>query len=98
MKKIAARWFKITAGLIITLIGVILMPVPGPGGTPVTLFGLAILSTELPWAKSLRERFMRLLSTGILKRNIWLRAGVIAGVIGIYTLSSFVAYRIFTNL
>ena len=49
----------ILAGLIVTATGLILMPVPGPGGTPVFLAGLAILSTECGWAKELLARFKR---------------------------------------
>jgi hypothetical protein len=33
------------------------MPVPGPGGTPVFLAGLAILATEVEWARRFLTRF-----------------------------------------
>lgn len=45
------------AGLCIAILGLILMPVPGPGGTPVFLAGLAILSTEFQWARNFLARF-----------------------------------------
>lgn len=51
------RPVKIVLGFVVTGLGVILMPVPGPGGTPVTLAGLAILASELPWAKRFLEFF-----------------------------------------
>lgn len=90
----ARRWAKIIIGGIVTITGIILMPVPGPGGTPVTLAGLAILSTELPWAKRLLDRFKTMLhSNHPLRTNKWLRVGVIAGSISFYALSSFVLYR-----
>ena len=47
----------ICAGVLITILGLILMPVPGPGGTPVFLAGLAILSTEFKWARDFLARF-----------------------------------------
>ena len=47
----------ICAGLLIMILGLILMPVPGPGGTPVFLAGLAILSTEFKWARDFLTRF-----------------------------------------
>jgi len=60
-------WLIIVSGGAITLLGLILIPVPGPGGIPVTIAGLAILSRELPWAgllmKSLKNR-MELLRPG----------------------------------
>ncbi len=92
--KTAKRWTKIILGSIVTITGIILMPVPGPGGTPVTLAGLAILSTELPWAKRLLDRMKSILhSNHPLRTNKWLRAGVIAGSICFYALSSLVLYR-----
>ncbi len=54
------RLFKITGGLLVTAVGIILMPVPGPGGTPVTLAGLAILASELPAANRLKEKLLAL--------------------------------------
>jgi uncharacterized protein (TIGR02611 family) len=54
--KVIKRWATIIVGGLILAAGVMLIPVPGPGGLPVTLAGLAILSSELPWAKRLLER------------------------------------------
>jgi len=63
--KAMKRWATIIVGGLILAAGVILMPLPGPGGTPVALFGLVILSSELPWAKRLLERMkQRLQLTG----------------------------------
>lgn len=47
----------IAAGSLVALLGLILMPVPGPGGTLVFLAGLAILAAECKWAKDLLLRF-----------------------------------------
>ena len=54
--KVIKRWATIIVGGLILATGLLLMPLPGPGGTPVALLGLAILSLELPWAKRLLER------------------------------------------
>ena len=47
----------ICLGLLITILGLILMPVPGPGGTPVFLAGLALLATEFKWARDFLTKF-----------------------------------------
>ena len=54
--KAIKRWATIIVGGLILATGLLLMPLPGPGGTPVALLGLAMLSSELPWAKRLLER------------------------------------------
>lgn len=51
------RQVLIGTGGLLTLLGLILMPVPGPGGTPVFLAGLAILATEFEWARKFLFRF-----------------------------------------
>ena len=92
------RWFKIVIGVIVTVVGIILMPVPGPGGTPVTLAGLAILGSELPWAKRLMVRLkerVELFRNG--KRNRWARIGIIGGIAGFYVITSVMMVRVFSN-
>ena len=54
--KAIKRWTTILAGSGVLATGVALMPLPGPGGTPVALAGLAILASELPWARRLLQR------------------------------------------
>jgi hypothetical protein len=54
--KVIKRWATIIIGGLVLAAGVMLIPVPGPGGLPVTLAGLAILSSELPWAHRFLER------------------------------------------
>lgn len=96
--KLAKRWLKIIAGVIITITGIILMPVPGPGGTPVTLAGLAILATEFSWAKRLMEKMKAFLNSHHLMRsNKWVKAGVVTAAISFYAISSFVAFRMFAG-
>lgn len=44
----------LTGGVIVVL-GIILMPLPGPG-TLIVLAGLAVLATQFAWARELRDR------------------------------------------
>ena len=92
--KIVKRWVKIILGGIVTVIGIILMPVPGPGGTPVTLAGLAILSSELPWAKRIMEYFKeQVVWARSGKQNFWVRIGVVGGIACFYVVTSIVMVR-----
>lgn len=45
------------AGLLLLCLGVVTGPLPGPGGIPLVLLGLAIWSSEFEWAYRLRQRF-----------------------------------------
>ena len=54
--RLLKRWATIIVGGLILATGLLLMPLPGPGGLPVTLIGLAILSSEVPWARRLLQR------------------------------------------
>ncbi|ALG83969.1 TIGR02611 family protein [Gordonia phthalatica] len=55
------RYVTIVVGFLVTAVGVITIPYPGPGWAIVFL-GLLILSQELEWAAKLRHRIMRLLN------------------------------------
>jgi uncharacterized protein (TIGR02611 family) len=90
------RWFKIALGAVVTIIGAILIPIPGPGGMPITLAGLAILGSELPWARRLMEHFKR--RTEILrsrKSSRLKRIGMIGGLISFYLVTGFIITRVF---
>lgn len=50
-----------TVGSVVLLTGVVILPLPGPTGTPVILLGLTILGSESPAAIRLRNRFMETL-------------------------------------
>lgn len=54
---VAIRVVRITVGSIVTLAGLIMMPLPGPG-LPIVAFGLAVLSRDMAWADRLLG-FMR---------------------------------------
>ncbi|MDN5771074.1 MAG: PGPGW domain-containing protein [Microlunatus sp.] len=44
-------------GLLLLCLGIVTGPLPGPGGIPLVLLGLAIWSSEFEWAYRLRLRF-----------------------------------------
>jgi len=44
-------------GLILIVLGFIIAPLPGPGGTPLILLGLAVWSSEFEWAHQLMQWF-----------------------------------------
>jgi uncharacterized protein (TIGR02611 family) len=46
-------------GLLLICLGLVTGPLPGPGGIPLVLLGLAIWSSEFEWAYRLRQRFKR---------------------------------------
>ena len=86
------RWTVLTVGSLVTLTGLILMPVPGPGGTPVFIAGLAILATEAQWAKRFLERFKQAAS-GMSKRR---RLAITYSALAFYLVSG-VAFWSWTN-
>jgi hypothetical protein len=51
-----ARGFMIAVGIAVLLLGVLLVPIPGPSGTPVMLVGLGILAPRVGWARRLLDR------------------------------------------
>ena len=44
-------------GLILVALGFVSGPIPGPGGIPLILLGLAVWSSEFEWAHQLMQRF-----------------------------------------
>ena len=92
------RWLTILAGALVAVLGLILMPVPGPGGTPVFLAGLAILATELPWARKFRDRIeSRLQASRTWKKSRLHRAGIVTGLVILYGMMSVIIYWIWKN-
>ena len=45
------------AGLLLVALGFVTGPIPGPGGIPLVLLGLAIWSSEFEWAHRLMQWF-----------------------------------------
>ncbi|PLS80962.1 hypothetical protein CYG49_03455 [Candidatus Saccharibacteria bacterium] len=71
MNKLKKTWKQVPAIIrkpFVLLVGVpmiiaapLLGWLPGPGGIPLFLLGIAILSTEFPWAEKVRDKVMNLL-------------------------------------
>ncbi|HXC78454.1 MAG TPA: TIGR02611 family protein [Candidatus Acidoferrum sp.] len=70
------------AGAVVIVVGIVLLPLPGPGWL-IIFVGLGIWSTEFVWAARLLARIRRLATdwTGwLLRQPIWLR--LVVGTIG----------------
>jgi len=97
--KVIKRWATIIVGGLVLVIGLLLMPLPGPGGTPVALLGLAILSSELPWAKRLLERMKQRLQLVRAQSGARVPPGlrtlaVIGGLITLWIVGGLVVWRV----
>ena len=55
MIEVTKRWLRIVAGWCLVIVGIILIPLPGPG-LLVILGGLALLSRESAWARRMIEK------------------------------------------
>ncbi len=51
------RWVVGFAGLLFIALGIVTGPLPGPGGIPLVLLGLAIWASEFEWAHKLMQWF-----------------------------------------
>jgi uncharacterized protein (TIGR02611 family) len=79
------------AGLAVTIVGIVLLAVPGPGWAVIFL-GLGIWATEFAWAKSLLkhvERTVRKWTAWLKRQPRWLT--VLAGAVGLIVLAAVVA-------
>lgn len=82
-------WFR--AGVAVVGVGLIIAALltgwlPGPGGIPLLLTGLAVLSTEFLWAKRFNKWLLRHLRVYLAwpparKRNFWLVVVVVVCVL-----------------
>ena len=78
-RHILLRIGRITFGAIVTLLGIALMPLPGPGGLVVAA-GLVILSRDVAWAdRALRK--LRKYSPGIPEDGSIPRSTIVTGVL-----------------
>ncbi len=55
----AVRWLLLGLGLVIVAAGILIAPLPGPGGLPVIVVGLMITLRNSFWAKRQFIRFQR---------------------------------------
>ena len=75
------------AGLLLIALGFISGPLPGPGGIPLVLMGLAIWSSEFEWAYRLMQWFKGLLHRyqawpGRTKVLFWIAFFAVCGTLG----------------
>ena len=82
---VAIRVLRMTVGSIVTLVGFIMMPLPGPG-LPIVAFGLAILARDVAWADRLlgflRNRIPRDNNGGMSRgAKVTMIVGIAAGLV-----------------
>jgi uncharacterized protein (TIGR02611 family) len=58
------------AGWLIVIVGLILVPLPGPGWA-IVFVGLSLLSTEFAWAARLKNRVQQWLTAWVHKMQAW---------------------------
>lgn len=51
MLRVAKRWALMAGGLFVILLGILIAPLPGPGGIPVIAVGLMLVLKSSFWAK-----------------------------------------------
>ena len=100
--KVIKRWATIIVGGLVLGGGVILMPLPGPGGTPVALLGLAMLSSELPWAKRLLERMKQRLKLARAQRGArtfpgWRMLAAFGSLIVLWIVGGVIVWRVWAS-
>jgi hypothetical protein len=67
---------------------------PGPGGIPLFLVGIAILATEFVWAERLRDKVLAVLEPALR----WFRANRLLGILLIVLVACgavFLSYRLY---
>jgi len=74
MDRLKRRWKRVPAAIrkpVVLAIGLLFVIaagltgwLPGPGGIPLFLVGIAILSTEFAWAKRIRDRVVDIVERG----------------------------------
>jgi len=93
MKRLKS-WCTILAGGLVLVMGILLIPVPGPGGLPVTLAGLAILSSKFPWAQRLLQRLKTRCGGAPGVEGRGRRIGLAGGLLILWVVGGIVAWRV----
>ena len=83
---VAIRVVRMLAGAIITVAGLAMMPLPGPG-LPILAVGLAVLARDVAWADRLLTHVTDRIPTdddGGVTRSAWITMGLsaTAGILG----------------
>jgi len=107
MESFKRRWRNIPTGirkplvLCVGLLVVIISPftgvLPGPGGIPVFLIGIAILSTEYEWARRIRDPIVRFVEY---LADLWRKHKIIGTLLIVTCAVSFgsLSYFLYTKL
>lgn len=102
MERLKHHWFRIPATIrkpLVLIVGmalVIISPftgvLPGPGGIPIFLIGVAILSTEFEWAQRLRDWTLQKVH---MLGQLWKRHKIIGTLIAVLCIAAAVTLSIF---
>jgi uncharacterized protein (TIGR02611 family) len=108
MESLKKRWYSVPSSirkpivLIVGLLIVIASPftgvLPGPGGIPVFLIGIAILATEFEWAKRLRDwvlKWVKMLGAWWRQHKVLGTAVIVVAAVMIAA-AAFYGYRLLT--
>lgn len=90
---ILVRLARISVGIAITIVGIIMLPLPGPG-LVIIAFGLAVLAKDVPWARRIQNRVQeRIPKNDAGKVPKWMVAlGVVALVVAVGMSVAFTVY------
>lgn len=95
--RIIRRWAIIIVGVVIIVAGIIISPIPGPGGMPVILGGLMVLALEVAFARRVLLKLRRLYGAfNLWRRNnqmLWIC--LLIGIIISYIIFGILLYKHF---
>lgn len=95
--RIIRRWAIIILGAFIILAGIIISPIPGPGGMPVILGGLMVLALEVAFARRVLLKLRTLYGAfSLWRRNnqiLWI--GLVIGIVISYIIFGILFYEHF---
>jgi uncharacterized protein (TIGR02611 family) len=96
--RIVRRVAVTIAGVAVIVIGIALLPLPGPGWL-VIFGGLGILGTEYEWARRLLSQVRRLVTRWtkwLAAKPVWVRA--LAGVLSLALIAGLVLVTLFLSM
>lgn len=103
LKQLNQRWQSVpatirkpvvlTVGLLVVIASPFTGVLPGPGGIPVFLIGVAILATEFEWAKRIRDWVLKWVQIG---GTAWRKHKVIGTMLIIIVAAGFLSLSVIT--